>query len=60
MANYRVEGERVWQRFSGEREGTLWYYRALVGAFRAAAPCPLVEELARAVADLERLAAEGR
>ena len=27
-------GDRVWERFSGGREGTLWYYRALADAFR--------------------------
>jgi len=27
-------GEAVWGRFSGKRDGSLWYYRALVDAFR--------------------------
>jgi hypothetical protein len=33
----------------------LWYYRALVGAFREAGTSPLVEELDRVVSELERL-----
>lgn len=57
LADYRREGEAVWSRFSGGRDGTLWYYRALVRAFRAAGRSPLVEELARVVKDLESLTA---
>ncbi|MCL4819224.1 MAG: HD domain-containing protein [Vicinamibacteria bacterium] len=55
LADYRVVGEELWQRFSGAREGTLWYYRAL--ADRLAARCPdsrLVAELGRTVTELER------
>ena len=29
-------GDKVFERFSGKKDGTLWYYRALVEAFRAA------------------------
>jgi (p)ppGpp synthase/HD superfamily hydrolase len=50
------DGEAAWERFTGKKAGTLWYYRALVGAFRAAGPSPLVDELDRAVTDLESLA----
>jgi len=34
LADYRVVGEAVWDRFSGGREGTLWYYRALADSFK--------------------------
>jgi (p)ppGpp synthase/HD superfamily hydrolase len=57
LADYRVLGEELWGRFNGGREGTLWYYRSLVEAFRAAGSTPLVDELARVVAEIERLAA---
>ncbi len=30
LADYRTEGDRVWERFSGRRDGTLWYYRAVL------------------------------
>src|SRR5262249_45064046 len=30
--DYRECGEALWDRFSGGREGTLWYYRAIVKA----------------------------
>jgi (p)ppGpp synthase/HD superfamily hydrolase len=56
LADYRRLGERVFSRFSGGRNGTLWYYRALANAFRAHGATPLVEELERTVSDLERLA----
>jgi GTP pyrophosphokinase len=58
LADYRLRGEPVWQRFNGGRAGTLWYYRALVTAFRAVENTPLVEELDRTVTELERLASE--
>ena len=57
LADYRVLRESLWARFSGGREGTLWYYRELVRAFSAHGEHPpLVDELARTVAELERLA----
>jgi (p)ppGpp synthase/HD superfamily hydrolase len=55
LMDLREQGPVVWDRFTGKREGSLWYYRALVEAFRGRAPRPLVEELERAVVDLERL-----
>lgn len=58
LADYRQRGEAVWERFNGGRAGTLWYYRALVSAFRSVEVTPLVEELDRTVTELERLAAE--
>ena len=58
LADYRQMGERLWRRFNGGKEGTLWYYRALVDAFRAAGSTPLIEELDRAVLELERLVAD--
>jgi len=55
LTDYRRLGEAVWSRFTGGKEGTLWYYTALVQAFRAYDPTPLVDELARAVEEMERL-----
>ena len=56
LTDYRRLGEAVWGRFTGGKEGTLWYYRALVQAFRAHDPTPLVDELERTVQEMERLA----
>jgi (p)ppGpp synthase/HD superfamily hydrolase len=52
----RVQGEDVFNRFAGKKDGTLWYYRALAREFRKAGSNPLVEELTRAVAELESVA----
>ncbi len=57
LADYRQLGESLWQRFNRGKEGTLWYYRSIVNAFRAAGTTPLVEELDRVVSEIERLAA---
>jgi (p)ppGpp synthase/HD superfamily hydrolase len=56
LADFRVEGDAVFNRFQGRKQGTLWYYRALVNVFRKAGAGPLVEELDRVVAELESLA----
>lgn len=42
-------------RFQGGKEGTLWYYRALVIAFQKTGSNPLFDELERVVAELEVL-----
>ena len=52
----RVHGESVFERFAGKKAGTMWYYRALIEAFRRAGNNPLIEELDRVVTDLENLA----
>ena len=59
LADYRRLGDALWDRFNGGRDGTLWYYRALVNAFRAAGSTPLIEELERTVDEVERLAGAG-
>jgi len=56
LYEFRIYGESVFERFAGEKEGTLWYYRALTDAFRKAGSNPLVEELNRVVTELESLA----
>lgn len=58
LADYRAVGNEVWTRFNGGRDGTLWYYRALVEAFRssALAQAGLLDQLARTVSELERAA----
>jgi GTP pyrophosphokinase len=56
LRDYRALGEAVWERFTGGREGTLWYYRSLVEIFRATGPSALAEELERVISELEWLA----
>ncbi len=57
VMDYRIHGEALWPRFTGGRAGTLWYYRAMVNAFREAGGSAVVDELERAVTELERLSA---
>jgi GTP pyrophosphokinase len=52
LADYREVGEAVWARFHGGRDGTLWYYRALLGEFLRE-PNRLIRELELAVSELE-------
>ena len=54
--NLREDGAEVWDRFTAGREGALWYYRALVTAFREHGPGALIDELDRVVTEMERLA----
>jgi hypothetical protein len=56
VMDYRIYGEVLWDRFTGRRDGMLWYYRAMVDALRAAGGHPVVEELDRVVTELEELA----
>jgi (p)ppGpp synthase/HD superfamily hydrolase len=56
LSDYRALGEDLWNRFNGGREGTLWYYRAIVDSLRNGDEDPVVEELDRVVTELERLA----
>jgi (p)ppGpp synthase/HD superfamily hydrolase len=54
LADYRQDGEAIWARFSGKKEGTLWYYRALSDEYQRRNPNRITRELEIAVAELER------
>ena len=56
LSDYRTLGEEVWRRFEGGREGTLWYYGAVVEALIQAGRTPLVDELERVGGEIGRLA----
>lgn len=62
IRDLRLFGERVWERFRGGEQGTLWYYRAIVEAVTPAGPNlkALHEELARAVHELGELSQRRR
>ncbi|MGD0179642.1 MAG: HD domain-containing protein [Terriglobales bacterium] len=57
VADYRELGEQIWERFQGKREGTLWYYRALLDEFKRKKPNRLINEFERVVLELEALTA---
>ncbi len=56
LRDLRANGEALWPRFNGGKDGTLWYYRALVSAFMQAGDHDLFDELDRVVSEIERLA----
>jgi (p)ppGpp synthase/HD superfamily hydrolase len=53
LSDYRTAGDSVFERFSGRRDGTLWYYRAVLEVLRAGKRNRLIEELDRVVTELE-------
>jgi len=58
VADYRVHGESLWDRFNGGKAGTLWYYREIAAILISTSPQrnALVDELARVVDQLQRMA----
>lgn len=54
LRNLRDSGEAVWQRFNATPDEIMWYYGALVRAFREAGGSPLVDELDRVVRGIKR------
>jgi GTP pyrophosphokinase len=60
LTDLHAIGDEIWSRFTGGKEGTLWYYRALLDAYREAGNSALLDELDRVVTEIERLAGRGR
>jgi (p)ppGpp synthase/HD superfamily hydrolase len=56
LKDLRALGDELWTRFTGGKDGTLWYYRALVEAYEKNGATPVVEELDRLVREIEALA----
>jgi (p)ppGpp synthase/HD superfamily hydrolase len=52
LSDYREVGETIWARFQGGRDGSLWYYRALLEEFLHK-PNRLIREFELAVRELE-------
>jgi len=60
LADYRDTGEAVWERFQGKRDGTLWYYGALLDEFRRGETNPLIKRLERVINELEAVTAPAK
>jgi (p)ppGpp synthase/HD superfamily hydrolase len=56
VADLRSAGPATLDRFTGGREGTLWYYGTLARVLLAAAPGPLADELGRLAAEMRERA----
>lgn len=52
-----VDGDAVWKRFNGGKDGSLWYYRSVCEVLLRRMPGRLSDELARAVLEMSALAA---
>ncbi len=59
VTDLRIHGPELWGRFNAGRDETLWYLESLVAAFREAGSMPIVEELARTVAELRLVSGNG-
>lgn len=55
LMDIKQEGESGWTRFNGRKEGTLWYYHQLIGAFRERYSSKLLQELIRVIKELEEI-----
>lgn len=56
LTDLTTHGDAVWRRFTGGREGSLWYYRTLVTAFRERIAGAGTERFAVMVEEMERVA----
>jgi hypothetical protein len=55
LRDLRRDGDAVWGRFKGGKEGTLWYYHSLVKIFKDGGSDYMTEEYARVVDEIDRL-----
>jgi len=58
LRDLRQIGNRVWEKFNGGKEGTLWYYRALVETLRPLEDNFLMDELERVTKQIEALSSD--
>lgn len=55
LRDYRIHGEKLWERFSGKKTDILWYYRSLADLFLRIEKNELAHELNRTVTEIEQL-----
>jgi GTP pyrophosphokinase len=58
LRDIRREGESIWERFNGGKEGALWYYRQLINEFGKHGSRDLLQELIRIVDQLEKVSSD--
>lgn len=49
LRDYRQQGETLWNRFTGRRMGTLWYYQSVVKTLTETWEHPILNELQDAI-----------
>jgi len=61
VEDFRVEGDKVWERFNRGPEQQLWYYSELLKVFQARCPeWRIIAELRRAIAELAKIGGKSR
>lgn len=60
LRDLQSDGNTIWQKFNGGKDGTLWYYRSLLDTFKILETNFLVQEFERVVVQIETLAQECR
>jgi len=56
LADLQEDGEAVWSRFNGGKDGSLWYYRSLLEIFQSGPSSPMLREFTRLLQEIELLA----
>ena len=60
LSDLRAIGDEIWTRFTGGKDGTLWYYQELDSIFSRRLPGPAAVRLKFAVAELGRTAGKAQ
>jgi (p)ppGpp synthase/HD superfamily hydrolase len=55
LTTLRTEGDKTWLRFSGGKDGTMWYYNSLVSVFSETGDDQMTVELSRVVSEINQL-----
>ncbi len=55
LSDYQQIGDELWRRFNGGKQGSIWYYKELLAAFRERndSPPALLAELGKELSELE-------
>jgi (p)ppGpp synthase/HD superfamily hydrolase len=53
LRDWEQIGDLVWERFAGQKQGSLWYYGTLAQLFERRRPSALSQELQRVVAKIQ-------
>ncbi len=58
LRDLQRDGDAVWDKFNGGKDGTLWYYRSLLDTFKTREDNFLIDEFERVVVQIETVAQE--
>jgi (p)ppGpp synthase/HD superfamily hydrolase len=56
LADLEQDGESVWSRFNGGKQGSLWYYRSLLEIFQTGDDSHMLREFTRVMEEIEQKA----